>query len=175
MKMIKALAVFAGLCILLTYTSCTSGGSGFTTKQDSLNFAKAYFNKYPDENSVIAKYNSDDSVVAKGFGPISWTTVKAYEQAYDKNPLIFSLDGKPLKGYIIDTAGYSMLKANKAIKGIYMRLGKKADGAITIMILGLDASGEILKDSAEKMPGENPPGTYDNTDPCPKNCPANDD
>lgn len=171
MKMFTTLTAVAGLCILLTYSSCTSGGGGFTTKEDSLRFAKAYFKKYPDENSVTTKLQSADSIVARGFGPISWDQVLDYKKNYDKNPIIYGPDGVALHGFTIDSTGYRLIQRSRQIRGLYLRFGRKVDGVFTIMVLGMDSKGNVIKDSSLLEGDEN--SDFDNVPKCPMDCPEN--
>lgn len=171
--MIKTLLAIAAITVLLTYTSCVSGsGGGFKSHEDSMRFAKAYYDKYPEENSVKIKYNSADSIAAKGFGPITWEQVLAYKARYDKKPVIYSPTGVALDGFVIDTAGYNMILANKDIKGLYLRLGIKDDGAYTLMTLGTDSSGRVMKLSGKSINGvTNGNSNFDNIAICPTYCP----
>lgn len=160
------------LLLVVIAISCNSGpNTVFKSKSDSLSFAKAFFDRYPDENSVRVKYRSADSVIAKGVQPISWKVVEQYQQSYDKHPLIYGLDGLPLQGYLIDSAGYSMITQNRNIKGLYLRFGKKADSAVTIMILGTDIRGNIIRDTILSYPESGNSGDFDNIGPCPTVCP----
>jgi hypothetical protein len=169
MKTLKVLTAIAAICVAFTYTSCTSGrGSAFKTHEDSLAFAKNYFNKYPDENSVVTRFSSDDTTIMKGIQPITWATVTKYSGKYDVKPLIYNSAGEALKGYMVDSTGFSMILANKEIKGVYLRLGRKDDGAVTIMLLGLDGKNHLIKDSTG---GYNGDVNFDNTLACPKICP----
>jgi hypothetical protein len=169
MNTLKVLAAIAALCVLFTYTSCTGGGTVFRTHQDSMAFAKTYFDKYPEENSVKTVFNSVDSIAMKGIIPISWQTATKYSESYDQKPLIYNPAGDPLKGYFVDSAGFSLIQANPQIKGLYLRFGRKTDGAFTIMLLGTDSKNYLIKDS--KTNGD---ANFDNTLPCPKECPPNE-
>lgn len=160
---------------LITFASCNSGdGVSIKSRADSLRFARTYFNKYPEENSLKIKYRSADSIVAKGVRPITWGEVERYKVSYDKHPLIFSPDGTTLNGFLIDSTGYSLIVRNKNIKGLYLRLGKKDDEAYTIMLLGTDISGAVIRDSGYVNQGTySISGDFDNVLPCPTNCPPN--
>ena len=174
MRPLTALAGIFLLCLIFTYTSCTNGsGTIFRTKEDSLAFAKNYFEKYPGENNVRVKYGGDTTM--KGLTPISWPTVKAYQSNYDKNPFILSPAGVPLNGFNIDSAGYTKLLNSKNIKGLYLRFGVKSNGAFTILILGTDAKGNVMKDTIRGGVGDGTGTNYDETPPCPVNCPTEPD
>jgi hypothetical protein len=177
MKILTALAGVCAISLLVTFVSCTSGdGVILKSRADSLRFARGYFDKYPEENSLKIKYRSADSVVAKGVHPITWLEVEKYKKSYDKHPLIFSSDGKALNGFLIDSTGYALILGNKNIKGLYLRLGKKDDGAFTIMLLGTDAKGAVIRDTTYTNQGTyDTNGDFDNVLPCPTNCPPNFD
>ena len=177
MRLLTALAGILLLCFMLTYTSCTNGaGTTFRTKEDSLAFAKTYFEKYPGENSVRVKYGNEDTLM-KGIKPITWATVKTYQSNYDKNPFILSPTGVPLNGFTVDSTGYAKLLNSKKIKGLYLRFGVKVDGAFTIMILGTDAKGNVMKDTINIKGGvgDGTGTNYDDTPPCPTACPTEPD
>jgi hypothetical protein len=172
MKTLKVLTAMAAITMLFTYTSCTTGGgTGFTSKEDSMKFAQAYFDKYPEENSVKVKYG--DTVPMRSLQPITWAQETKYSLSYDKKPLIYSPTGVPLQGFFVDTTGYAMIQANKAIKGLYLRFGKKDDGSFTIMLLGTDSNNKLIKDSVKTGGyGGGIPSNFDNTPSCPNFCPA---
>lgn len=174
----RIFAIAGAVCItgLVFTTGCQQPGKAFTTKEDSLNFAKAYFNQYPEENSVKTKLKSD-SGSASAVQPLNWAEVLRYRDQYDKQPLIYNIKGDALKGFSVDANGYNQIKSNSFIKGLYLRLGRKDDGTFTIMLLGTDGNGKVLgenqqtqrkalKDSTEQT-------DYDNVEPCPANCPEN--
>lgn len=174
MKLLTAFAATLLLCFALTQTSCSNGNDVvFKTKDDSLKFAKAYYQKYPGENSVTTQYRSD-SAGATGFGPILWKDVLNYEAAYDKQPIIYNPAGVALQGFAIDTTGYSMIQKNPIIKGLYLRFGRKYDGSFTIMVLGTNAKGYIMTDNIAKDStlGDGAPSNFDNIPPCPQICPT---
>ncbi len=175
MKKLTVIAAITAILGLITFASCNSGdGVTLKSRADSLRVARAYFNKYPDENSLKIKYQSADSIVAKGVRPITWGEVERYKANYDKRPLIFNPDGKALNGFLIDSTGYSLIVRNKNIKGLYLRLGKKDDEVFTIMLLGTDITGAVIRDSGYVNQGTySASGNFDNVLPCPTNCPPN--
>lgn len=178
MKILPSLLTLALLCALITYTSCVNQTSEFRTKEDSLKFAKSIFAKYPDENSVITPYRYEDTSMKKVFKPISWEEVETYKKLYDRKPIIYGPDGVAMKGYFIDSTGYSMIKSNPIIKGLYLRLGRKPDGLFTIMVLGTDRKGNVVRDmmGKEMLPKQPKDSTnFDNTPPCPNDCPLDFD
>jgi hypothetical protein len=158
--------------------SCNNGKSGnqFNSKEDSLSFAKDVMQKYGKEGSLLLPEQDTPlkarPLLGKGMEPISWETVVKFKDYYDKDPQLFNLDKQPYKGFSIDTAGYTMLMSNTHIKGLYLRLGRKDDGAYTIMILGTDANGQVLqtKNSLLKTTGDEN-SNFDQVIPCPTNCP----
>ncbi|MCP9752558.1 hypothetical protein [Ferruginibacter sp. HRS2-29] len=171
MKTLKMLTAIAAIAVLFTYTSCTTGGGGgFTSKEDSMKFAQAYFDKYPEENSVKVKYG--DTLPMKSLQPITWVEETRYSKSYDKKPLIYSPTGVALQGFFVDSSGFAQVLANKAIKGLYLRFGKKDDGSFTIMLLGTDGNNKLIKDSVKGGGyGGDIPSNYDNTPSCPNHCP----
>jgi hypothetical protein len=178
--MLKSISIACCLAAVagLFFTGCKSNGSEspFSTKEDSIKFARAVYKLYPKEVRQDA-----DTLIMPGTGvqPIPWDTVLAYQNYYDRDPKIFDPANKPYKGFSIDPNGYNMITANTAIKGLYLRLGRKADGSYTIMLLGTDTAGNILqKKNLEARPAGGDGGgstNFDNTIPCPANCPDNDD
>ncbi len=174
---VLALVLFVGA---LT-ASCDSGKNGptLTNKNDSLTFARNVMKAYGGE-AILSDQQQDRPAGARTMGkdsmqPISWATYLKYKNYYDKNPLIFNPDNKAYKGYTIDAAGYARLMSNPAIKGLYLRLGRKDDGSYTIMILGTDGSGQVLNSSDSLELGGNGDTNFDNVIPCPTNCPKVDE
>lgn len=161
---------------LLFITGCNQPGSNFTTKEDSLNFAKAYFDQYPEENSVKTKLKSDTGS-ATAVQPISWEEVLRYRDQYDKQPLIYNLKGEALKGFAVDANGYNQIKMNNNIRGLYLRLARKDDGTFTIMLLGTDDKGNVIGDNTQTQlksaTDSSKDSDFDYVDPCPANCPPN--
>ena len=168
------------LCSLLT--GCDSNSSQqFATKQDSLLFAKSVLQKYPGEE-MGATLQQDTTGPARGRSfrqggpgegvqPISWETVLLYQSNYDKDPQIKAPAGYFYQGFTVDSAAYQRIIKTSSIKGLYLRLGKKEDNSYTIMILGLDANGNVMNGKeANRKPGDST--NYDHTDPCPENCPV---
>jgi hypothetical protein len=176
-------SIYVACCIAavsaIFFMSCKSGGSKdpFSTKEDSVKFARAVYKLYPKE----VTQDVDDTLVLPGNGvqPITWDTVLAYQNYYDKEPKIFDPGNKPYMGFSVDPNGYKMITSNTAIKGLYLRLGRKGDGSYTIMLLATDTAGNILqKKNLEARPAGGGGGgstNFDNTVPCPANCPDNDD
>jgi hypothetical protein len=169
------------VCSLLI--SCDSNsGKQFSSKQDSLSFAQAVMEKYPGEK-VTSTLQQDTSGPAKGRSfqagqdvgvePIDWATVLLYQSNYDKDPQIKSPKGYFYQGFSVDSAAYNEIIKTASIKGLYLRLGKKPDGSYTIMILGLDANGNVMGGNKfNKADGDaNGDTNFDNTNPCPENCP----
>lgn len=175
----------AGLLISSAFLySCTgSGGQQFSTKEDSVRFAQAVMEKYPGEKRGVSLL-ADTVPVPKGrdlqepkptgMQPISWETVIQYSESYDKDPQLKSPYGYYYKGFIIDTAGYNMLLRNAAIKGLFLRLGKKADGSYTVMLLGLNEKGGMVYSGDVNAKGGvalKDSSNYDNLNTCPEICP----
>ncbi|RYY69133.1 MAG: hypothetical protein EOO13_10400 [Chitinophagaceae bacterium] len=168
------------LAILITssalYSCSGNSSSQFSTRQDSLSFAKAVLLKYPgQENSLsdtvppVRSRNFQDSL---GMKPISPETVKMYSDNYDKDPQLKAPEGYYYQGFTVDTAGYSMLTKIPSIKGLYLRLGKKEDGSYTIMILGLNGNGKRISAVEVNRTEADPPiPDFDQLRPCPENCP----
>lgn len=169
---------FPGIGIILffcavSFNACNGDGAKqFSTKEDSLSFARSVMEKYP-----VGLKSMQDSTPAKalpfsqtGLQPISWDTVVSYRNYYDKNPLLFNPLKQPYKGFSIDAAGYTNLLSNSAIKGLYLRLGRKGDGAYTIMVLGTDNAGNILQTDAALPATSQAISNFDNLNPCPDIC-----
>ncbi len=161
----------------VSFTACNGdGGKQFSTKEDSLSFARSVMEKYPATLTTL-----QDSTPAKaqpfsanGMQPISWDTVVSYRTYYDKYPLIFNPQKQPYKGFSIDATGYTNLLSNPAIKGLYLRLGRKGDGSYTIMVLGADSAGNILQTDAALPATSEAISNFDNVAPCPDVCPRGD-
>jgi len=171
---VLALLLFVGY---LT-SGCDAGNTGqnLNNKEDSLKFARSVMQQYGRESLLLSQ--EQDSLPRSGemgmdsMQPITWKTYLKYRDYYDRNPLIFNPDKTAYKGYTIDAAGYARLMNNTAIKGLYLRLGRKDDGSYTIMILGTDASGEVLQTSDSlSTKGDGSPSNFDNILPCPTHCP----
>ncbi len=175
------LKVLASLLVVAFATAgCNSGDStqSFNSKNDSLQFARSVLQQYGRE-SVLQSQEQDSVPRARVMGvdsmqPITWKTYLKYKDYYDQNPLIFNPDRKAYKGYTIDAAGYTRLMNNPAIKGLYLRLGRRDDGSYTIMILGTDANGEVLITSDSLRTDGDGDSNFDNILPCPINCPKID-
>ena len=171
-KFISIVIAYPFVSILLF--SCNNKGSekSFASKSDSIQFAKSVLKQYPSLS--MAPNLNEDSISGfkpgNGMQPITWDTVMSYKTYYDKNPKLFNLMKQPYKGFSVDPAGYSMIFENKNIKGLYLRLGRKGDGAYTIMILGTDSTGNVINTSAFRAAPLDSTN-FDNLNTCPDNCP----
>lgn len=181
---------FLSVSLLGTFLVCSlfigcdsNSGKQFASKQDSLSFAQAVMEKYPGEKAGDS-FQQDTSGPAKGrtfqqagstegVQPISWDTVLMYQANYDKDPQMKSPKGYYYQGFSVDSAAYQSIIKTPSIKGLYLRLGKKTDGSYTIMLLGLDAKGNVMggNKSNKADGGANGDTNFDNTNPCPENCP----
>lgn len=161
---------------LIFISSCKQQGSAFNNREDSLKFAKAYFDQYPEDNSVKTLLKSD-SGSSSAVQPLNWEEVLRFREQYDKHPLIYNLKGEALKGFMVEAIGYDKIKMNNNIKGLYLRFARRDNGAFSIMLLGTDEKGNVIgenqraqkksaKDSAEDS-------DFDNLEPCPIDCPPN--
>lgn len=179
-SLLKVLALLFVVVSLSIGCDSRKNGPALSSKNDSLAFARNVMKAYGTEN-VLSGQEQERPAGARimdkdSMQPISWATYLKYRDFYDKNPLIFNPDNKPYKGYTIDAAGYAKLMANPAIKGLYLRLGRRDDGSYTIMILGTDASGQVLNSSDSLDLGDGGGDTnFDNILPCPAHCPKVDD
>lgn len=168
-----SIGIILFLCAV-SFTACNENrGTQFSSKEDSLSFAKSVMEKYPDgitsmQDSTPAKALPFSE---KGMQPISWDTVVNYRTFYDKNPLLFNPLKQPYKGFSIDAAGYTNLLGNPAIKGLYLRLGRKGDGSYTIMVLGTDSAGNILQTGAALPATSEAISNFDHLGSCPDTCP----
>ncbi|MBC7935791.1 MAG: hypothetical protein H7Y86_10615 [Rhizobacter sp.] len=172
-----------GLCVVVSlFSGCAeNSGKQFSTKQDSLTFARAVMETYGPEQPDAVRYDTVPPVKGRNFQtdpdggiqPIDWSTVLLYQSNYDKDPQIKSPQGIFYQGFSVDSAAYKAIITTASIKGLYLRLGKKPDGSYTIMILGLDANGNVMGgNKANKADGgPNDDTNWDNTFPCPENCP----
>ena len=176
MKRLLSFFAVVGLTCLLFITSCKQPVSTFESKEDSLSFAKTYFDKYPEDNSVKTKLKSDTGS-ANAVQPINWEEVLRYREQYDKHPLIYNLKGEALKGFSVDANGYSLIKGNNSIMGLYLRLARKDDGSFTIMLLGTDEKGNVIGENQQMQMRSAKDSTinsdFDYVDPCPDGCPPN--
>jgi hypothetical protein len=169
-----------GLSITCTVLYSCTGNSGkqFSNKQDSLSFAQAVMQKYPGQKplpSVERDTTGPDKPQPYEMQPISWETVKKYQYNYDNDPQLRTPGGLYYKGFSIDTAGYAMLLKTTEIRSLYLRLGKRDDGSYTIMVLGMDAKGNIIHTITPQTGlGGDEPTNFDNLPPCPANCPPLD-
>lgn len=172
-SLLTALLLFT--IVLLSSCDNDKAGKVFSSKEDSVQFAKTVIKQYPGSFLEMGD-TSTLPTKGKGVQPIPWDTVLAYKDYYDKDPKLFNLQNEAYKGFTIDPAGYSRIMKNARVKGIYLRLGRKVNGEYTIMLLGTDGNGKII--SQEELPGQqrevySPKDTtdYDRLDPCPANCP----
>lgn len=172
-KKLRFAAAVSAVCISLI--SCDSNDSKtFSSKSDSLAFAKAVMDQYPEERAGRSVRDTTNPVSdpkpSDGFSPISWATVEAYSKNYDADACLKSPIGQYYQGFSIDTAGYNRLKRTLSIKGLYLRLGKKADGSYTIMVLGTDSNGNIINTGITSMAPLDSTN-FDNVRTCPDFCP----
>lgn len=157
-------------------TSCTQqqGGTILKTKTDSVQFAKAVYALYPTEvvQAPILDTLAPSITDKEGVMPIPWDTVLAYKQFYAKNPQLYNPSKQPYEGFSIDPNGYRMIKENELIKGLYLCLGRKGDGAYTIMLLGTDENGYLINKGKTQGRLANPKDStnFDNVVPCPEQC-----
>lgn len=164
------------LCFIFFQTSCTrqKGGGNFTNKADSIQFAKAVYALYPDEvvPSPVFDTLTPPITEKEGVMPIPWDTVVAYKNYYAKNPQLFNPLKQPYQGFSIDPNGFDMIKRNDLIKGLYLCLGRKGDGAYTIMLLGTDENGSLINKGFTQGKLANPKDStnFDNVVPCPQQC-----
>ncbi len=170
MNPVASLALMISFALLLSIASCTSASQQFTSKEDSLAFAKKVFEAYPEENSVIVNYALGDS---DKFRAISWDEVNDFKKRYDAKPLIYGADGKPLKGFFIPMQDYSQIQSKAAIKGLYLRLAKRPDNSFTIMVLGLNEKGDVMDGTQQRAVADTT--NFDFVPPCPDHCPPNFD
>lgn len=178
---------FFALCLLGAFLVCSllsscngTADKQFSSKQDSLSFAQAVMAKYPEANASASADTLSPAGAVKGrtfqtggMEPVNWATVLLYQSNYDKDPQLKSPQGYYYQGYLIDSAAYQKIIKTPSIKSLYCRLGKKPDGSYTILILGLDANGNVMGgNKANKADGGAAEDTnYDNSQPCPQNCP----
>ena len=151
--------------------SCNETGSGKAgTKEDSLRIAKKIAEDYPVELSKLSSMSKSALSLEQTY--ITWDTVLAYKNDYDKNPL-FCIEGKePIKGFLVNKETYKSMMENTNIEGLYLRFGKKGDGTYTMMLLGTDAEGNLLEMTNEVDPDQ-PRANFDHSSPCPTSCPPN--
>jgi len=166
----------SGLFLFFSLTSCTrqKGGSSFTSKSDSVQFAKAVYALYPNEvtEPLVTDTLTPPITDQEGVRPIPWDTVLSYKQYYAKNPLLYNPQKQAYQGFSIDPNGYSMIKGNELIKGLYLCLGRKGDGAYTIMLLGTDENGNLINkgDTQGKLANPKDSSNFDHVIPCPDQC-----
>lgn len=180
----------AAASLMLLMLSCKNqqASNPFPTKADSIQFAKMVIKTYPDwRGEQLPGPDSPGSMQpGKGILPISWDTVKSYQANYDADPKLYNPAKVAYKGFRIDPAGYAVIIGNEKIQGLYLRLGKKNNGEYTIMVLGTDSTGNLvngastttakmMQDSSGDGNGAEDDTNYDHLDPCPQNCPDNDD
>ena len=161
--------LFVAVCIL--FIACGGNeGKTFSNKTDSMAFAKAVIEQYENEPRA-GRVLADTLENGDGFSPISWEQVEDYSKRYDANACLKSADGVIYQGFCIDTAGYNRLLRTKEIKGLYLRLGTKPNGANTIMILGTDQNGKIITTGGSAAVAPKDSTNFDNLNGCPTNCP----
>jgi hypothetical protein len=164
------------LAVWILFVACNGSNSQrFSSKSDSLAFARAVLEQYPETTSGESL---SDTVVSQrmllkpgeGFSPISWEQVLDYGNRYDADPCLKSANGVFYQGFSIDTAGYTRLMNTKSIKGLYLRLGRKPDGDHTIMVLGTGQDGKIIN-TGETYRAPQDSTNFDSLQPCPDTCP----
>jgi hypothetical protein len=164
------------LCFVLIQTSCTKqkGGGSFTNKADSIQFAKAVYALYPNEVATPPVLDTLTPPITEkqGVMPIPWDTVVAYKNYYAKNPQLYNPQKQPYQGFSIDPNGFDMIKSNDLIKGLYLCLGRRGNGAYTIMLLGTDENGNLINKGNTQGKLANPKDStnFDHLDPCPNTC-----
>ena len=151
--------------------------SKMQTKTDSLEFARKVMEMYPDSALATPIRSARTSRAAVGdttidlSGYLPWDSVIKYKDNYDKDPFVIPGVPKGYFGFMMNKQTYRAILDNANIEGLYLRFGRKSDGTYTIMILGTDAEGKLLEFSNEQAGGAH--SNFDNTLPCPSNCPGN--
>jgi hypothetical protein len=163
LKIPHAIVISIGTMFAL---SCNEGGgsSSMKTKEDSLAFARAVMERYPERATSRAMMMAADSSGEIAPPEIAWDSVVKYRDRYDKNPFALEAAEKPINGYVVDESTYALITGNPDIKSLFLAFGRKADESHTIMLLGLDADGKMISDDAKHA-------NYDYSSPCPDRCP----
>ncbi len=175
-------SIFCACILSLFVISCDSNsGKQFENKEDSVTFAKAVLEKYslgqPLQNASRDTTPAGEvkGLKAPAMAPIDRKTILTYSLNYDKNPAMKDPAGFYYQGFSIDTAGYGTLIKTTAIKGLYLRLGRRDDGSYTIMVLGTDKDGKIISSYTMNRNDTTSLGSdvtdFDALPPCPSNCP----
>ncbi len=160
---------------IFVLTSCNDGQkfASLSSKQDSLNFANKIYESYPDEPLTgVGTFEKRDTTK-----PVSWEDVELFTQIYDRHPLLRQpgQNGKPYKGFIIDSSGLAELidkYQKKKYDRLYLRLARKDNGDYTFLILPMKGDTLIQTRKHDKTTGDD---NYDHLDPCPDQCPTNFD
>jgi hypothetical protein len=101
---------------------------------------------------------------------ISFSTVMSYRDAYNQHPIMRDPQTNLIvKGFTIDAKGVQIIRDSLRYRQIYIRLGRKPNGHYTMMLLPLDANGNLVQNGTNPGVGAN----YDNLEPCPDECPKN--
>ena len=167
----KALSVsMFVLCFLSCSKKKATEEPSFATKTDSLEFAKTVFKKYPGENKFAPVSFLKTKSGKAASEPVDWDIIKQYKENYDRHALLYSPAGKLYKGFILDEGSLNAFKSNTRCSQLYFRLGLSNDDEYTIMVLPMDARGNILQIS-KAQPGQDL--NQDHLDPCPDICPRN--
>lgn len=151
--------------------------SKLQTKTDSLEFARKVMEMYPDSTVATAPRMARTSRAAVGdtsvdlTGYLPWDSILKYRDNYDKEPFVIPGVSKGYFGFMVSKETYRAMLNNPKIEGLYLRFGKRSDGNYTIMILGTDASGNLIEFSSESAAGGQ--SNFDNLTPCPNACPGN--
>lgn len=174
-KFYSALIISMGMILAVGCNETSS--SKMQTQSDSLEFARKIIEMYPDSTVATAPLTArtsraplgDTSIDLSGFLP--WDSVIKFKDNYDKDPFVIPGVTKGYFGFMVSKETYRAMLDNTNIEGLYLRFGRKSDGNYTIMLLGTNAAGNLIEFSNEQAAGAH--GNFDNTLPCPSNCPGN--
>jgi hypothetical protein len=166
--------VFISASIFLLAACNETGASGpkdcFKNQKDSIDFAKAVYEKYKIAEAAKVVSFVDDHLKITQSQPVHWDTISKYAVNYDKAPILTKPDKTAYKGFILNSASFTQFKDNVSCAQLYFRLGKKDNGEYTIMVLPMDANNAILQNRV-LPPNQNL--NHDHLDPCPTVCPTN--
>lgn len=173
MKKILFLLIPGFILLLIGCNNETSTKTEFKTKKDSIQFAKAILQIYPEAQEPQKAGFGDGSQQALSIDkmkPIAWTRLKSFAGNYDKIPFL-----KNVQGFFIDANGLESLRRNNAYNQLYVRFGKHTDDEninndYTIMFIPLKADSTVLHkgDVNVAIDANN---NYNYVDPCPVVCP----
>ena len=167
----KILCAFL-LCGALLQACTEQKNTSFKSKEDSIRFARTVLANYPEVLLDTSRPSLAPQAPGQGVSPISNQLMREYFRLYDADPKLFTPSGLAYKGFGIDTAGWTTIKNNPKIFGLFMRLGRKPDSSFTIVLQGLDAKGHIINNG---MTGagtqDDNPTNFDNSTACPEKCP----